>query len=184
LRRKQFINMPKKNRSLLSLKLFVIFCGLFIFGRNCFSQEEKFKALFIYNFTKYIEWPANTGNEFNIAVIGNTLLVNELTTIASKKTVGSNSIKVISVKSSAEIKDCQIIFISKNSMDELPKLIEQGKNNGTLIITEVPKSCSQGAGVNFVLNNGSIKFEISRTNIESSKLKVSQGLLKLGIEVN
>jgi hypothetical protein len=176
--------MLKKLDSLISLKLVGVICFLWIYGENCFSQEEKFKALFIYNFTKYIEWPSISGSDFKITVIGNSNLVNELTNIASKKTVGQNSINVVSAKSSIEVNDCQIIFISRNNMTELPKLIEKAKNKGILIITEAPKSCSQGSGLNFVLNNGNINFEISKANIESSGLKVSPGLLKLGIEVN
>jgi len=176
--------MVKKQRLLLSLKLFGIICGLWIVQGNLFGQDEKFKALFIYNFTKYIEWPDISGSEFKITVLGDANLVTELVQIASKKAVGLNSIIVSSVKAGSEVKKCQILFISHKNMGELPKLIEKVKGSNMLIITEAPNGCSLGASMNFVTTNGSIKFEISKLNIDNAGLKVNEGLLKLGILVN
>jgi hypothetical protein len=115
--------MRRKLRLSLLLKLFGIICGLWIIEENNFGQDEKFKALFIYNFTKYIQWPDNFGSDFTITVIGNSELVNELSFIATKKTVGQNSITVVTAKSASEVKKCQIVFISHGNMNELSKLI-------------------------------------------------------------
>ena len=43
------------------------------------AQDEKFKALFMYNFTKYIEWPQSkqTG-DFVIGVVGGSPIIDEL----------------------------------------------------------------------------------------------------------
>jgi YfiR/HmsC-like len=176
--------MPVKFSASFSLKFFSLIYILLIITENGFGQEEKFKALFIYNFTKYIEWPGISGNDFKITIIGNSKLVNELENIAAKKTVGQSTIKVVSVKSVTEVKNCQVIFISNSYIDALHELVDKAKSNNILLITESPNSCSQGASVNFVVNNGNIKFEISRSNIENAGLKVSASLLKLGIEVN
>jgi vacuolar-type H+-ATPase subunit F/Vma7 len=176
--------MLGKLRLSLLLRLLGIICGLWIIEENNFGQDEKFKALFIYNFTKYIQWPDNFGNEFVITVIGNSDMVNELSFIATKKTVGQSSITVVNAKSASEVKKCQIVFISHGNMNELSKLIERSKEYNTLIITESPKSCSQGACINFVSMSGSIKFEISKTNLESSGLKVNATLMNLGIAAN
>ena len=176
--------MLKKFSLSFSLKLLGIICGLWIIEVNSFSQNEKFKALFIYNFTKYIEWPAINGNDFKITILGNDNLVNELNSIASKKKVGQRSINVIAAKSSSEVTDCQIIFISQNNMAELPILAGKAKNNNILIITEKPNSCVQGASLNFVSKNGNLNFEISKTNIENAGMKVSSSLLGMGIVVN
>ena len=176
--------MPGKITVSFSFKILSIICCLLMLGQNGFSQEEKFKALFIYNFTKYIEWPAINGNDFKITIIGNNKLVNELDNIASKKTVGQSAIKVTTAKSVSEVKNCQILFISNTNIDEMAMVLDNARNQNILLITESPNACSHGAGVNFVINNGNIKFEISKSNIENAGLKVSPSLLKLGTEVN
>ncbi len=176
--------MSKKFSLSFSLKLLGIVCGLWIIVINSFSQDERFKALFIYNFTKYIEWPAINGNDFKIGVIGNADVANELNGIASKMKVGLRSINIITAKSAYEVNDCQIIYISHSDIAELPKLTNKAKLNNILIITETPNSCKQGAGINFVSKNGTLHFEISKINIENDGLKVSSTLLSLGIVVN
>ena len=171
-------------RSHYLFRLLGIFICFFVFENCSYGQDEKFKALFIYNFINYIDWPNLNGNNFKIIVLGNNTLASELTGFTSQKKIGQLSISVVPVKSSAEITDCQIVFISHGNNDELAKLVDKSKRNHILIITETPNSCAVGACLNFISKNGSIKFEISKSNIESSGLKVNSGLFNLGILVN
>ena len=176
--------MMRKSRYLFLLTLSGIIFGLWLTEGNTFSQEEKFKALFIYNFTKYIEWPAVSGDNFKVAVIGNNDLVNELNNISTKKKIGQLNMSIIKAKSTSEVSKCQVIFVADNSYSELPELIDKAKKDNTLIITETPNACTHGACINFVSKNGSIKYEISKPNIVSYGLKVNAELLTLGIAVN
>ena len=76
-------------KSTLFIIVLVAFCV------SAKAQDEKFKALFMYNFTKYIEWPqTKQSGDFVIGVMGNSAIVSELNAIASKKTVGAQNIKV------------------------------------------------------------------------------------------
>ncbi len=164
---------------LCTVLLVLLFCNFRIYG-----QDEKFKALFIYNFTKYIEWPVAGASEFKITIIGNLGLVTEMNGIASKMKVGQKQIVVNTAKSADEVSDCQILFVSKNNMTELAKLWGKVKSNKILVITESANACLQGAGINFITKNGNLNFEISKNNIETLGLKVSSSLLNLGTVVN
>jgi hypothetical protein len=167
-----------------SLKLLGFVFGLVFFSQNSFGQEEKFKALFIYNFTKYIEWPSSSRNEFKIGVLGNDNMYNELSEIAGRTKVGLKTMRITNAKTLLDVNDCEIIFISRSNSSDLAKLIGMAKSNHILLITETSNSCKQGAGLNFVLKNGSISFEVSKSNIESAGLQVNSNLLSLGIMVN
>jgi hypothetical protein len=50
-------------------------------------QDERLKAIFIYNFTKHISWPSKSGN-FVISVPGNNKIITEIEVIAANKTAG------------------------------------------------------------------------------------------------
>jgi hypothetical protein len=178
------MKMLNKGKAGFSLKLFAVIFGLLLITVSIYGQEEKFKALFIYNFTKYIQWPENVEGDFKITIIGNIDLVKELDFIATKKTVGQSAIIVLSAKSAALLKKCQMVFVSRDKIDELPDLIDKAKQFNALIITESPNACSKGSAINFVTSNGSIKFEISKSNIENAGLKISGALLNLGIVLN
>ena len=91
------------------------------------------KAIYIYNFTKYIEWPQDykDGN-FVVGVMGtNTALLNELSKMASSKTVGSQKIEIQTVSSAADAPKCNIIYILSDNSAQLSDVTGKLKGNGT-----------------------------------------------------
>jgi hypothetical protein len=161
--------------------LFFILLAMCIFTAR--AQDEKFKAIFVYNFTKYIDWPAKPGN-FIITVFGNDPITAEIQSIASKKTVGSTSIDVKNIRSAAEISSCHILYVPDSKSDALTQVLAKAKDMNILVITENKDACKNGSCINFVSNGGKITYEISRKNIENNGLKVSGDLMQLGIIVN
>jgi hypothetical protein len=165
--------------------LFSLLVSLCLFGTTVSSmaQDEKFKAIFIYNFTKYINWPAGAG-DFVINVLGDDAIVREMSEIATKKTVGNSKINIIKINSLSEIRNCQIIFIASSKTDLLAELNQVAKKNNILVITEKANSCKAGSCINFISRDGKLTFEISRVNIDACGLQVSTDLIKLGILVD
>lgn len=163
------------------ISLLIIAVVVLKFG-SVFAQGEKYQALFIYNFTKYIEWPSNSSNEFVIGVYGNDIIIGELEKVASHKTVGSQEIKIKSFTSPEEIASCNIVYIPSNKSNKMTEVMNNAKEN-TLVVTDKKGAAQQGAGINFVIVDGKQKFEINSNNINKSGLKVDPNLLNLGISV-
>ena len=147
------------------------------------AQDEKFKAIFVYNFTKYVNWPQIQGN-FIICIIGNSSIIEEIESIASKKTVGFSKIEIIQTNSINEIGKCHILYVTANKTSFLPQLFQKSKDGNFLLVSEKQNACASGAGINFKSLNGKLVFEISKSNIESCGLQVSNALLKMGTPVN
>jgi YfiR/HmsC-like len=145
------------------------------------AQDEKFEALFIYNFTKYIEWPfENQSSEFVITVLGNGDIIPELASISSRMSANSKTIIIKKASSPLAIPPSQILFVTKERTNEIPQIIENIKNRNILLIAEKPNACALGAAVNFVSKGGNLSFELSRGNLEKYGLKVNTQLLTLG----
>ncbi len=162
--------------------LFSLLCSLGLFGSfaSMNAQDERFKAIFIYNFTKYINWPVNQG-DFIISVLGNDRIITEMSEIATKKLVGTSKIEIAKIISPSEIKHCQIVFISSSKMDLLSEVIQIARKNNILVITEKVNACKGGSCINFLSRDGKLTFEFSRINFETCGLQVSNDLLKLGV---
>jgi formate dehydrogenase assembly factor FdhD len=169
-----------KSRLLFSLLVFICLFGT---TASTVAQDERFKAIFIYNFTKYINWPVSQG-DFVINVLGNDGIIHEIDEIATKKTVGNSKIDIIRILTPSEIKKCQILFVASNKMDLLSEVIQIAKKNNILVITEKANACKEGSCINFLSRDGKLTFEISKLNIETCGLQVSVDLLKLGIAVD
>jgi hypothetical protein len=165
-------------KKILLFLFFTSFLGL----QSTEAQNEKFKALFMYNFTKYLEWPSNKNDgDFIITVVGESPIVKELNIIAQKKQIGFQNLKVEQVHSASEISSSHIVYVSSESTNMLNAVLSRLSKQNTLLITDKKGSIGKGAGINYIVQGGKQKFEISESNIASSGIKVGTTLLSLGI---
>lgn len=145
------------------------------------AQNEKYKALFLYNFTKEVEWPQSyPQGSLVIGVLGNSTVAQELENMNSRQKIGQ--IKVFS--NVEEISNCQVIYVSPGKSGVIPQLLTKIGNSNTLIVSDNKGGIHQGSGINFILDGEKLKFEISRQHIEQKGLKVSTSLLNLGVVIN
>ena len=163
-------------------KISLIFCiSTLLWNVTAYGQNEKFKALFIYNFTNYIDWPSGSSGNFVITVLGDSPIVGELQAISKIKKVNNRPIEVKKVASIAEIGKTQILFVPSNKKKFLPDVAAAMAGKPVLIVTD---NAAGDFGTNFVEVDQKQSFQVSKSNIESHKLKVSSTLLTLGIAVN
>ena len=162
------------------IKILFVFT-LLLLSASAFSQQEKFKAIYIYNFTKYLEWsPSYKEGNFVIGIIGNSEISNHLEIVAQKMKVGNQPIVVKRYNSIEDIDKCHLLFISFDKSSELKSILEKMENKNTLVVTDKNGMGKQGSGINFYNDDGELKFEISKQNIEKAGLKISPALLILG----
>jgi hypothetical protein len=163
------------------------FTGLLFlfFVSTAYSQDAKFKALFMYNFTKYLEWPVEKQKgEFIIGVYGSSPIIQELTIIAQKKKVGSQPIKIRQVGTYTEMKGCNILYVPENRSAKIEEIVSNCTGKGTVLITDKEGFGKTYAGLNYVKINGKQSFEVNKTNLEKMGVKVNSVLLSLGIIVD
>lgn len=148
------------------------------------AQNENFKAIFIYNFTKYIEWPEESqSSDFIITVLGKSDIISELESVAKQHQVNSKPIIIQRADAISAISSTKILFVPKDKMGDIVQLVELCNRKHMLLVTEKSNSCALGAAINFVSKNGSLSFEVQRGNIEKTGLKVNSQLLNLGTVV-
>ncbi len=149
------------------------------------AQDEKFKALFMYNFTKYIEWPqAKQSGNFVIGVCGNASIVPELQEIASKKTVGSQKIEIKEVASSDDPAKLHILYVTEDKTEAVDGFVGKVKGKGVVLITDKPGLAEAKSGINYIKDGGRLKYEVSHKHLSEEGVKVSSQLAQLGSAVD
>ncbi|OQX73103.1 MAG: hypothetical protein B6D64_14350, partial [Bacteroidetes bacterium 4484_276] len=84
------------------------------------AQNEKLQTVFIYNFTKHIEWPPEySSGDFVIGVLGNSPIIEEIEKLAKSRKIGNQKIVVNKYRTIDDIGQCNIIFIPKSKSGEI-----------------------------------------------------------------
>ncbi len=178
----------------LSLKFFIkhILIVVLAFSSLSFQQQPTFdpvskgKAIFIYNFTRYFEWPEKmkSGN-FIIQVIGSNPNINqELNKMAAIKQVGNQKLEIrVSNAIDVSLKP-HIIYLLNDASDLLKEVAAKFRGKGALIVTEKNGLARMGAAINFVAVDNKQKFEYNKSNAVLAGLKTSDELKNLAIAVD
>lgn len=155
-------------------------------GSNKDIEEYNAKALFIYNFTKFIEWEnINSLEYFTISVYKKSDIVEPLKQIAETKQIQNKKINISVIKEVSQEMNCQILFLPEFlGVENYINLLKNLPRKNILIISENKKLFQNGTGINFLIQEDKIKFEINLSSIESADLRVSSQLLKLATRVN
>ena len=161
------------------MKRFKLLLFLMLLSFAVKAQEYKYHPIFIYNFSKYIEWPSTDG-DFVISVVGNSSAYQEMVNISEKKkTIKNQNLVVKEYKNLSDIEKCNIVFVTKGkvvSEEDIKRL----SSKGVLVITEQDHMAERGAHINFIATQDSkIGFELNTTMAQQSGLKVSSSLAGL-----
>jgi hypothetical protein len=149
------------------------------------DTNARLKSVFIYNFTRYIDWPADyKSGDFVISMYGtNAAMLTELNNMAKTKTVGTQKIVIKNTTSLDGIGKCNILYVTTDVTTPISEIIAKIKGKATLLVTEQPGLAKKGSAINFVVVENRQKFELNQNNAEKNNLKVSSSLLALAIPV-
>jgi len=149
------------------------------------TYEYDIKAVFLYNFTRYIQWPEAPGPAgLTITVLGESPILTPLQEIARKRADGPSPIVVRQCFEAGEINRPRILFIARSALPELDRVLKLVRGTDILTVGESEGLAARGVAVNFVERDGTIRFEVSERTLEQARIKVSSQLLKLAIRID
>jgi hypothetical protein len=149
------------------------------------QSQEKIYAHLILNLSRGIVWPDAAGAEkFIIGVLEYAPLASELNTAATTLKIGSRKVEVRELSSIDEVVGCHVLFIPAYKAKGLTGALTKLGSNPTLIITNKMDLAKKGSGVNFLLVDGKLKYEINCKSIEERGMKISASIKGMGIVVN
>lgn len=146
------------------------------------AQNYKLQSAYIYGFTRYIIWPEDHNQgDFEIVVLGDSPIMEQLNDMAAKKKVGDRSIKVTRINSPSEIRKCNILYLPASQSAQYATVLSKIVTQPTLLITEEPGFGLKGSDINFIMKDDKLVFELNQGATAKHNLKISNALLALAI---
>jgi hypothetical protein len=163
------------------LLLFCLRCG----AQQNQPSEYQIKAAFLFNFAKFVQWPASAFPEpaspVVIGVLGRNDFGDALERTLHGKLIDTHPVLLKMFNTVAEVTNCHVLFISTSEKGRLDKTIAGLKGLNVLTVGEMDEFLSAGGMINFVLQDNRIRFEINNDAADKAGLKISSKLLSLAI---
>lgn len=156
------------------LRIFLLGLGVYASLYAQTPLENKIKAAYLYNFTKFVDWPDRQGKTIQICVLGDTQISKVLEELAAKQ---NGSFTVIS-GSKINPAECQILYMSGSERD-IDIALRETKDQNILTVSDNIHFSNYGGIITLFSENGKIRFEINLPAAQKTNLKISSKLLEL-----
>lgn len=143
------------------------------------ASEAAIKAAFVYNFAKFIDWPAETvaiATNVKICIAG---VDGELAGTMAALEGKAMQARTVSVKREIKLDDlggCHILLVGAGARS----LAEASRGKaGLLTVSDVKGFAGAGGVIELFAEDGKIRFEINTRAAQRAGLRISSQLLKL-----
>ena len=145
-------------------------------------REYQIKAAFLYNFVKFVEWPAEAFGDDNapiiLGVLGEDPFGVALESVEGK-IVRGRELVIRRFKGVQDLDFSHILFISSSERARLTQILENLTGSSVLTVGEMAQFAELGGIINFTVRKNEIRFEINVDAAQRAGLQISSQLLRL-----
>ena len=146
------------------------------------SPEYQVKAVFLFNFAHFVEWPPqsfeDTAGPFVIGVLGMDPFGSALEGAVRGETIDGRGFAVVRYRSVAEVQRCQILFISRSEAPRIEEISATLAARSILTVSDSEGSAQRGAMIRFVSESNRIRLRIDAGAAKAAGLLISSKLLR------
>jgi hypothetical protein len=146
------------------------------------SAEYEIKAAFIYNFAKFVQWPApafaQPQSPLILCMIGKDLFGSALDTIDHKLAQG-HELQVRRPVRLEDIKTCHILLVSESERNKLAPIFHAVSGASILTISDLDRFAEAGGIIGLYNVDNQVQFAINLEVSRSASLQINSQLLKL-----
>ena len=147
------------------------------------EAEYRLKAAFLYNFGKFVTWPEDGEIEEMVLGVWNPRPFGGILQTMSDKRIRGRPIRVITVSSAEEARQCHILFLNAPRKVAEAVLAEL-QNAPILTVGEYHEFGNNGGLLSFFPEKGRVRFKLYQPNVEASPLRFSSELMQLATIVD
>jgi len=146
------------------------------------SPEYQVKAVFLFNFAQFVEWPPqsfeNAAAPFVIGVLGTDPFGAALEGAVRGETVEGRTFVIERYRSVTEIRHCQILFISRSEAAHMEDIRAVLAGHSILTVSDIEDSSQRGVMIRFIAESNRIRLRINADAAKAAGLSISSKLLR------
>ena len=156
-------------------------------GQQSKPSEYQVKASYLYNFSRFVEWPQQQGpiqsDHFLICILGDNPFGSTLNDMVANENIEGKSVATKQVSTSEDAAKCRVVFISFSEEGRLKKILADLHNSSVLTVSDLPRFIEKGGMIQFVVEDNHVRFQVNAATAKRAGLSMSSELLKLAVGV-
>lgn len=172
-------------------------------GSSQQNLEYTIKAAFLFNFVKFVDWPAiKEANNVPIiiGIIGKDPFGTAFDSVKDKQVKGRKTViksfksykdleaagtsnNVESADTIESLKKCHLLFICSSEKEKITEITALAQKNSILTVGETPDLLQSGGIIKFLMEDNKVRFEINLTASKQASLTIRSQLLRLAKRV-
>ena len=139
------------------------------------------KAGFVYNFTKFVEWPSGVlpaGGSMQLCVLGQAL-DGRLVPLHGRISQG-REIRVRNVSAGSDLTSCHVLFVAESEERRMGSVLNAVSGNPVLTISDIGDFAESGGMIGLAVRNEKVTFTVNLPATRAAGLRTSAQLLRLG----
>ena len=145
-------------------------------------REYQLKAVFLYNFSKFTDWPEDAFTSPDapivIGVLGKDPFGHYLQEAVQGWKVGGRTLVVQNYRRIEDVKTVHILFISESESRRMPEILAQLRGRSILTVSDAENFAVNGGMVNFITLNNRIHLRINTDALKAARLTMSSKILR------
>ena len=150
--------------------------------------EYAVKAAFLFNFTKFVEWPESSfdgaDSPIVIGIVGDDPFGDNLARIVAGQKVQGRGIVIRNKRYSDDFRTCHVLFISTSERHHSNQILADLQASAVLTVSDNEGFADAGGVMQFVTEDNHIRFVINLNAAARNHLHVSAKLLALARVIN
>jgi hypothetical protein len=165
----------------------ILLCALIAMGAPlpvpaAAPTEQQVKAVFLFNFSNFVQWPEGSFREvsqpFVIGLLGGEELLEPLEEAVRGEHVDGHPLQVRRYDSPEQIDDCHILFIGRAGSAELDRVLARLNRRGTLTVSDQDGASRRGVMIQLANERSRIRLLINVDEAQAAGLTISSNLLR------
>jgi hypothetical protein len=174
------MDLLKVKRHVLFITAVFFFCSL---SRGDIPREYQIKAVFLFNFAQFTDWPpdvfAEPESPLVIGILGSDPFGTFLDQTVKGEIIKGRKLRVVRFKKVAEIETCHILYIGQSEGNRIERILETLRKKPVLTVADLDTSASKGVIIRFVSEHNRVRFQIDLEAAKEATLVLSSKLLRV-----
>jgi hypothetical protein len=153
-------------------------------GANALAapSEYQLKAVFLFNFAQFIDWPeqafAQTEAPLVICVLGPDPFGTDLDAVVRGEHVKGRPLVVQRLRDVKDVEACHILFVNRTAPEGIDAVVTRLNGSPVLTVSDAPDSAQNGVVIQFVNERNRIRLRINVDAAKAAGLTISSKLLR------